>query len=314
MSAMNKDPLKWGRYAAIAGAYAACYELTRYFSFSHWILPAGLRLACLLLVPRRFWPALAIGETLPIAEMAILTAHRFGAAWAMFAAFPPIVLCMPFVAALQQRTRLVKNDGEINIPMILVATMLCALMNSAGNAAALAAVVMPDGSSPGVAFPVLLVWFLGAYLGALTLTPVVLAFQASAMRARHGELWKTVIRSRLARDTVLYALPTLLVMMWLSETLAHGPLQAIRIGMALPAVVLTARYGWQGGALGGMLGSIALAATATTLRDPSIIQAQVVLALVISTSLLFGVNITRRIAAVRPTLVGIDGATRPEIH
>ena len=58
MSTSIRDPLAWGRYLAVAGAYAACYELTRNVSFSHWMLPAGLRLACLLLVPRRYWPAL----------------------------------------------------------------------------------------------------------------------------------------------------------------------------------------------------------------------------------------------------------------
>src|ERR1700712_4978393 len=107
--------ISWGSMLAVASAYAACYEITLYFSFSHWLLPAGLRLACLLLVPRRFWLALAVGETLPAAEHALIHLHQFGIGWTLSAGMPIIVLCMPVVALVQRRHTLFRPLGEFDI-------------------------------------------------------------------------------------------------------------------------------------------------------------------------------------------------------
>src|ERR1700754_3132447 len=133
MGSINRDPAVWGRFLAVAGAYAACYELTRNVSFSHWMLPAGLRLACLFLVPRRYWPALAVGEALPIAEMAALHASAFGVIWAFLVSIPPILLCMPAMAWLLNRTALRRADGQINMSMLIFATLACAAITAAAN-------------------------------------------------------------------------------------------------------------------------------------------------------------------------------------
>ncbi|MBB3228086.1 hypothetical protein FHW69_002721 [Luteibacter sp. Sphag1AF] len=296
MRTENKDSLTLAHHAAIASAYAACYVLTRYFSFSHWILPAGLRLVCLLLLPRRVWPALAIGETITIAESALLDAPPYGLAWMIAASFPPIVLCMPAVALIKRHLNMLKPDGHLNMAMLLVASMACAALNTLGNAVALASVHMPDGSpAPHVAIPVLLTWFLGAYLGALTLMPTLLAIREWV--ARHGDVlaWRTWSQSRLLRDLLFWTVPTLAVLAVAAPHLDDAPRQWCRLLMVLPVAVLTARHGWQGGALGGMLASIAQASTATTVRDPQMIQAQVVLAFAISTSLIVGVRMAARV-------------------
>lgn len=299
MNIDNKDPFAWGRYVAVAGAYAACYELTRNFSFSHWMLPAGLRLACLLLVPRRFWLALAVGEALPIAEMAALHAQAFGVLWALVVSIPPILPCMPAMIAMQRYAGLRRADGEINMSLIMLATLVCALIGGALSAGTLELVKMGDGSpAPEVTFQVFLVYLLGQYLGALALTPTIMAMRERAAAMPGGLItWRGIYRSPLARDTVLIAVPLLaMAMVWSSD--AEGTaLQCARFAMALPILVLTWRHGWHGTAVAGLLASIALASTSFALLDPSIIQAQVVLALVLSTSLMFGVRVARRIAA-----------------
>jgi glucose-6-phosphate-specific signal transduction histidine kinase len=295
----NKDPYVWGRYLAVAGAYAACYELTRYFSFSHWMLPAGLRLACLLLVPRRFWPALAVGEALPIAEMAFMDASDFGVWWALVASLPPILFCMPAVAWLREHSPLVRADGQINISMIMIATLVCATVNTIDNSAVLHMVDMGDGSpAPSVTTPIFLAWILGSYLGALTLTPMLMAMRERlAAQPRGIVTWHAVWHSRLTRDALLIVVPSLALLMSIASLVSDGPLQCARMAMAVPVVALTWRHGWHGTAIGGMLASIAMASTSFELQDPSMIQAQVVLAFVISTSLLFGVRVARRLAA-----------------
>jgi len=310
--ALNKDPLVWGRYVAVAGAYAACYELTRNFSFSHWMLPAGLRLACLLLVPRRFWPALAVGEALPVAEMAALHAHAFGVLWACLVSIPTIGLCMPAVIWIRRHADLRRADGQINMNMIMVATLACALIGGGASTFTLSIVQMGDGSpNPVVELQDFLIYFLGQYLGALTLTPTIMAMR-ERMAALPGGIvtWHAVRSSPLARDTLLIVVPSLAILIFLASQVVEGTaaLQSVRMAMAVPVILLTWRHGWHGSAVAGMLASIALASTSSFLTEPLMIQAQVVLSLVIFTSLLFGVRVARRIAANHPVV--LKGACR----
>ena len=295
---LNRDPLAWGRYVAIAGAYAACYELTRYFSFSHWTLTAGLRLACLFLVPKRFWLALAVGEALPIAEMAALHARQFGITWAVLASIPPMLVCMPIVGLLRTRSSLRRPDGQINMAMLTFATLACALVTTLDNSLVLSTVVMADGSpTPSATAPIFLAWLLGAYLGALTITPTIMAIRERVVAmGRSAVTWQAWWRSPLTRDTLFIAAPVLALLLGVASQVDGGALQAARIAMAAPVLALTWRHGWHGSAIGGMLASIGMASTSFRLQDPAMIQAQTVLAFVLSTSLLFGVRVARRMS------------------
>lgn len=298
MGRKNRDPLVWGRYLAVAGAYAACYELTRYFSFSHWTLTAGLRLACLMLVPKRYWIALAIGEALPTAENAALHAHLYGTLWAVLTSIPLILVCMPVVGWLRSRTTLLRADGQINMSMVMFATLACALLSALDNSLTLSTVVMEDGTTVSATLPIFLAWTLGAYLGALTLTPTIMAMRERlAAQPRGVVTLHAVWQSRLTRDALLIAVPSLALLMVLASQATDAHLMATRIAMGLPVVLLTLRHGWHGSAVGGMLASIAMASTSFQLQDPAMIQAQTVLAFVVSTSLIFGVRVARRLAA-----------------
>lgn len=303
MGTSNKDPLAWGRYLAVAGAYAACYELTRNISFSHWMLPAGLRLACLLLVPRRYWPALAIGEALPIGEMAALHATSFGILWACMASVPPILACMPAMAWLRHRFTLLRADGQVNMGMILVATLVCAAVTTGANALVLSTVSMADGSpAPAITLPILLAWVLGCYLGALTLTPLILAVRERIAALPGGTVtWPALRDSPLLRDALLFVVPCLALLLLVADGTGDndGLLTCVRMGMAIPVVLMTLRHGWHGAAVGGMLASVAQASTSFQLQDPAMIRAQAILAFVASTALIFGVRVAQRIAAAR---------------
>ncbi|TCV92077.1 MASE1 protein [Luteibacter rhizovicinus] len=310
MEGANSNHVSWARMAAVAAAYAACYELARYFSFSHWILPAGLRLACLFLVPRRFWPALAIGETLPVVESAALHIPDFGVPWAFVASIPLIVVCMPIVAKIKQQADLYRDNGDLNMAMILAATVVCALLTAVLTCAALmvALATAPPGAWPEIAVvPYFFAYLLGAYLGALTLTPTVLALRERAARYERVT-WSLVRTSPLAIEVVLGVTPALLAMAALASTSDGIMLQICRMAMVMPVLVLTLRHGWHGGAVAGMLASIAMASTSTVLLDPAMIHAQVVLAFAISGALMVGVPITRR-ARARAAGAGMTDAS-----
>ena len=60
--------LGWlGRQLAVAIIYGAAYMLLRKVGFAHFVPASGLKLAVLLLTPRRYWPALLVSETLLLA-------------------------------------------------------------------------------------------------------------------------------------------------------------------------------------------------------------------------------------------------------
>lgn len=283
----------WGTFFAVAAAYAACYELTRHFSYSHWILPAGLRLACLLLLPYRLWPALAFGEALPVFENAALCASRLGLAWAGISAIPFILLCMPAVRWVRNRMPLFTSDRQINMPMLLIVTLVCALITAVRTDAAVFA-ALTSGSGGMSAWRAegvidLLAYILGAYLGALTLTPVLLA----AREWFDGPVsWNAVVRNRLTRDVALGVTPLLALIATLSSVTTGLGLDLCRLAVLIPVVALTKRHGWQGAAVAGLLSSITLATTSKVLLDPSMIRAQVLLALTISGALLVGARMT----------------------
>lgn len=298
MEGTSNDRVAWTQMVAAAAAYAACYELTRHFSFSHWILPTGLRLACALLVPRRFWPALVIGETLPVLENAALCIPRFGMVWGLLASTPLIAPCMLLVTWIRRYAGIYRDSGEINMPMILFATAGAAFITAVFTEAALLAAL---ASSPGnwpeidpVAY--FFAYLLGAYLGALTLTPTILALRERFARTEQVS-WSIAWTSPVARELVFGVLPVLLALR-LGALSTEGHLQqGLRLAMALPVVILTVRHGWRAAAVAGMVASIALASTSSTLMDPKIIQIQVVLALVVSTALMAGVHVARRSTA-----------------
>jgi two-component system sensor histidine kinase UhpB len=280
---------------ALAAAYAACYELTRHFSFSHWFLPAGLRLASLLLVPRRYWPALALGETLPVIEAAALCAGQFGGGWEFFAGTPLIVLYMPVVAFVQRRSTLYRPNGYLNVGMVLLLTLVCALLNAIVNELALeSALLASPGAWPEIdARAYFFAYVLGAYLGALTLTPSILALREYFL-ARQRATWQPIWQRPRTRGLLGASAGLMLTAMLVAQHLDGWALQLCRMSTLLPVLVLTLRYGWQGAGLAGLPASIVVASTSTTLLDPPMIHAQVVLAFALSAALVAGAHIARR--------------------
>ena len=287
-----KDRLPWGKYIAAMAAYAACYELTRHCSVSYWMLYAGLRLSCLLLLPRRFWTPIAIGEALPVVTNALICIRDLGVLTTIFGSSPIIVLCMPVVMAFRRHMRLFQPGGEVNMTMIVGCTLACSVITAVVIDMAFVAYLLhaanekstPFSISPAI--PLLLVYFLGAFQGALTLTPSVLALR-ERFKCKEFSV-RGVLRCSLTRDLAFGAVPILAAMVLLAQVSSGGTLMLARLSMAIPVFVLTLRHGWHGGAFGGLLASFAIAMTATIVREPGMIQAQAVMAVALSTCLLFG--------------------------
>ena len=137
-----------------------------------------------------------------------------------------------------------------------------------------------------------LAYLLGNYLGALTLTPVLLALHQQVRI--HGTELRTLSACPLIRETVCVMAPCLLALI-IATRVGNGATQELgRLAMIVPVLVATARHGWHGGALVGMLASVAIACTTRELLDPAMIRTQVILALAISGSLIAGHRIAHR--------------------
>jgi glucose-6-phosphate-specific signal transduction histidine kinase len=273
---------------AVAAAYACCYVVLHALSVSHWNLPAGLRVTCLLLVPYRYWPALIVGELLPTSYFAWQDHDQFGWAWAALAALPPILLNAPVFAWCRRHMPLFRA-GQINLAGLLSPILLGALMTTLGDVVALMALHMPNGApGPAITARIVLGYFLGNDLGALTLAPTFLVLRARFNDAGRRVAWRAVLRSRFIRDCAVAVVPPLLALLWMTSAGNDDTRQIYRIAMFLPVAWMTLRHGWQGAAVAGTLASIAVQLTMTVVRDPSVIQAQALIAFAISTLLLLG--------------------------
>lgn len=295
---MQEAESKWisrSAFVAVAAAYAACFEILRYLSFSHWNLMAGLRFAALLMVPRRYWPALLLGEWIPLIEIAVFNSEAFGLDWALCVGVPIIALSMPAVA-LGRRTMAVpyRHDGEVNVPGLVVLALACSLITATCNSFCLM-MVPPAGHGEWPAFDAgrdFTTYFLGAYPGALALAPTIIVLK-EAMTAQGSRAWRAAWK----RPSTI-ALVTASVALWVAATMLapsmHGaPRQLMRMSTALPVLAFTLRFGWKGAALAGFLADVAMAYTNTTLPDVSMHAPKAVLALVVSGALLAGLPITR---------------------
>jgi glucose-6-phosphate-specific signal transduction histidine kinase len=202
---------------------------------------------------------------------------------------------MPVVAFFQRGTTLYRPNGYLNVGLILVLTLACALIDAVIDDLALrSALAASPGAWPDLdAHAYFFAYLLGAYVGALTLAPSILALREMA-RARSRPAWRSTWQDPLARGLIVATVTTMFGAALLAPTLDGWKLQACRLGTLLPVIVLTLRHGWQGCALSGLLASIVMASTSTTLLDPPMIHAQVVLALTLSGSLMAGTRIAQR--------------------
>jgi two-component system sensor histidine kinase UhpB len=294
----------WGQYVAVAAAYEGLYEITYHVSFPQFLLTTGLRLAFLLLLPTRFWLAIAIGESVPLLEHALFCADKFGWAWAVLASVPTVALWAPLLKTLLDHWPLHDERGRLRMPVILGATFGTAIITAAITTLTLVAALQhapgkwPDLSPVSFFFS----YALGGYLGALTLTPTLLALY-ERFRSTHMEAFSVALlwRSRLLRDVVCWVLPALAALVWLAQTTGDDAVRQIaRLALLSPVISLAWRHGWHGTAVGGMAASFALALTASGLIDVMTLQVQLVLAVVLSAALLLGGRYRTARAGIQP--------------
>lgn len=283
----------WLRHVAAAVLYALGYTLFRAVSFSHWMPFAGFQLAVLLVVPYRYWPALAMGQMVPLGYVATECADTFGLAWAAFKMFPAIVLLMPIVFVCRERLRLFgKRTGAINMTVFVFCAWLAALVVALNNTLLLSLAPRPPG------FPPLSTWMLwyglGHYVGILTVTPLALCLREALSGQSFRTLKARITESRLLMDSAGMLLPSLGLLVWMGWHVSpdSDERHIAQVAMFLPMAVLALRHGWAGAAIGGSAASVAVVMLMPARYDHDTVQAQAFMAFAITTMLMMGTRVT----------------------
>lgn len=285
---------EWLWQVAVALAYALAYCAVRPFSDAHWSLTSGLRLACLLLIPYRFWLALAVGEAAPLAYSVFKCVGLYGVVTASIWSIPPIALAMPVVWFCRQRLGLFPAQRVIDMKALLIcalgSSMLWAVITYAGFLTA---------TDPGMhANPTMLAGvFVGSYVAILTIVTWPLFYRIARNGRSLREMAAEATRSSLAWDTLLYALPALLAITVASAYMGTESGVILQMSLFLPVAWLTLKYGWRGAAMTGPIAVGCVCALTLSVPDPIVIQAQFFIAFAVTFLFLMGARIASQIHA-----------------
>lgn len=295
------------RHVAVAVLYLALYTLIRPLSDAHWQLTAGLRLGLLLVVPYRYWAALAIGDTVTNAYQGYLHASQFGLAWAIVNGLPMIVFAMPIVWLCKEKLALFPSRRLINFQALLCCALMASIVWSVVN---YIAIVLAQ--NPGVEVtPVLLAYlFVGAYVALLTIVPWVVIAKLEYRTGARLTWLRQFAQSTLALEAAGLLLPAQLLLSWLTF---HGKedKQIYCLFMFLPVAWLTLKHGWRAAVLGG---TIVVACICVLMNyeapDPMVLQVQSIIAFAITCLIAMGARISAMHQREEQERIGVKRAMR----
>jgi hypothetical protein len=219
----------------LALLYAFAYWIARGTSVDQFYLPAGVRVAALLLAPPRFWPYLIAGEYLFFAQARYPLIEKYGLAWVVIAS----AVLMPTVALIvHAHRRLMASNNE---SWLLSVAALAAISVSALNQG-LAYLLMPT-LHEAVSWTGVARYVIGDYLGILIFAPLALLWTRRHLAYVATRGWSFALPVSLGAIVLLG-----LAAMRLPEADAIAK-HSLHIAMMFPAIALTCLYGWRGAAV-----------------------------------------------------------------
>jgi two-component system, NarL family, sensor histidine kinase FusK len=258
----------WLTQVGVAVGYALLYLVIHPFSTAHWPIHAGVRLACLLLFPYRFWPALLIGEAVPNFFEVYPCLDSLGLAWVIARAIPPFAIVMPIVWWCRAKMPPFPSKDLVDIKALIVCTLLVSAGGMAYSSVA-GAVALPTDGSEAFNFSWVIAFFLGPYLAILSVTPWVLMLKLDYRSGRLQEQVKQIMASRLTLDIVALLIPCLGVLEWFNLQGNEQIKQVAPMAMFIPLAWLTLKYGWRAAAVGGPLAIACISLPIPIEQDPS---------------------------------------------
>lgn len=295
---------EWLRQLVVALAYALIYIAVHPISDAHWQIRSGLRLACLLLVPYRYWAAMLAAEAIPNAQEVLSCLDQYGVGYASVRCIPPMLLAMPIVWWCRSRLALFPAPRLIDIKVLMMCVLAVTITWASYNYLSISFIHLPNFEAKPVMF---VGYFIGNYIAILGIVPLALMaridFRAGGLRAQLHH----IIRSVLARDVMLFAVPFIAALSIVSLHGSEDMKQIARMSMFLPVAWLTLKYGWRAAVVGGALAVASTCLVTASKPDPQILEVQAFIALAITCLIATGARISTQ-------LIQEDRVRRGEIN
>lgn len=282
----------WFKQVAVVVGYIALFSIIRPLSDAHWSLTAGLRLSALLLLPYRYWFALALSDGLYSLPQAIECEPQFGLVWSLQYPFPLTAIAMPVVWYCKEKLSLFPTKRLVNFNALIACALACSTVWSVYNIVGLWLIPNRGYDIDATLFGSL---FVGSFVAVLTMVPWAvlgkLSYRAGTLKSG---LW-AFIRSPLCFDGCLIVVPALLILSFLTYRSSDASKPIWALFEFAPCVWLTLRHGWRGTVFGGTLtvASICLLFSwGGNIPDLDVVEVQSIIAFCITCLLLMGARIT----------------------
>lgn len=266
----------------LALVYAVACWGARKLSLDQFFLPAGVRVAALLLCPPRLWPYLLIGEYAYFAHLRIPLISKYNLTWVILASvflMPAVMLIVRLHRKLLARTTIL---GVISIA-VCAATVI-SLLNLGIS------YLLWEPLQNASFITNVLRYALGDFTGILILAPLALLWIRRA-----EEQWTPRSVAAVAGALAAMLVVGLQATPVPASITAPGSLQLLLI-LPIPAIALTCLLGWRGAAIGvaavNMILGVSTPADHPTAFDPATFATQQAMAIASIALLLLGARIT----------------------
>lgn len=229
---------------ALAAAYALLCWAARQVSMDQFYLPAGIRVAALLLFPPRMWPYLFLGEYAYFAHMRVPMIERYGVAWVILSS----AFLMPAVALIvrwHRRMMAARTDAwfiSAAITCAATATLLNLCFSHLFWPVPHHNDFLTDAARGAM----------GQFAGILTVVPVALLW------IRRSSGWQWTRRYRIATVCCVLAIGGIGLFALQAPADASFFKTSLQVSTAIPAIALTCMHGWRGAAIGVPLLNLAI--------------------------------------------------------
>jgi glucose-6-phosphate-specific signal transduction histidine kinase len=253
----------------LAVVYAfACWG-ARKLSLDQFYLPAGIRVAALLLCPPRLWPYLFLGEYAYFAQMRYPMVEKYGLAWVVLGS----ASLMPAVALIVRlHRRIMTATSETWLLSIAAASALAVTLLNIVLSELLWPIPPDMPALTGVAR-----YVVGDFIGILTVAPLALLWASRQSEPDPAAVFFKPTSMALGLMLILGVSAALLPA---DSTTAKTSLQVL---MALPAIALTCLLGWRGAAISVPMLNLIIGLTTPkpfpSSFDPSAFTTQLIMAI-----------------------------------
>lgn len=257
----------------LAIAYGLAYWSSRQISHDPFFLPAGIRVAALLLCPPRLWPYLLLGEIAQFWWQRHPFIDRYGIMWMTLA---PVFLLPAVSLVVHLHRRLIEQRADVWLFSVAAASSVATTVINLS----VSALLWPDALQTSLAAKAER-YIVGDFIGILTVAPLALLWVRRHVEAEWTSRFLAPAMLGLTAMAVLGFSAS-----WATDS-AGNLKQYLQIAMVVPAIVMTRMLGWRGAALSvpllGLVIGLSLPCAPGAPADPAtLMTAQIILVVGIS--------------------------------